>query len=68
MITQDTAKDSVLEFRAKNKMTQEKFADNCNITRQSVMNIESKENHRVKPMTLWKINNYFNTFNPVNNG
>lgn len=65
MVIQETVKNKVLEFRAKNKMTQEKFAEKCDISRQSVMSIESKENHRVKPMTLWKINHYFNTFKPV---
>lgn len=65
MITQETVKNKVLEFRAKNKMTQENFANNCDITRQSVMNIESKPDHQVKPMTLWKINHYFNIFKPV---
>ena len=62
MVTQETVKNKVLEFRAKNKMTQGKFAEKCDITRQSVMNIESKEDHKVKPMTLWKINHYFNIF------
>ncbi len=62
MITQETVKNKVLEFRAMNKMTQEKFAENSNISRLSVIKIESEKGVKVNSLTLWKINHYLNTF------
>ena len=66
MVTRENVKDKVLEFRAKNKITQEKFAEKACISRLSVIKIESGRIKRVNALTLWKINNYLNTFNSVN--
>jgi DNA-binding XRE family transcriptional regulator len=58
MVTRETVKDKILEFRAKNKMTQEKFAEKADISRLSVIKIESGKTKKLNSLTLWKINNY----------
>jgi DNA-binding XRE family transcriptional regulator len=63
MITQENVRDKILEFRAKNKMTQERFAELAMISRLSVIKIESGKTGKVNSLTLWKINHLLGKFN-----
>ena len=58
VITQDNFRTEVLEYRIRNKITQEKFAEKAGIHRLTVVGIESGKIEKLNSMTLYKINKY----------
>lgn len=60
MVTQENFKNEVLEYRLKNKMTQEKFAERTGISRVTIIGIESGKIKKLNSMTLFKLQKHIN--------